>query len=139
MSRRQDGKYETPFAGLDVPGPPAALRESVLGKAREALAREPVPDSWTRIWESRPARLAWATCVVGLVVANLAVAPRQPGSGNASRVAREDRSVVMQDEVAELARLPRLDLGLLSDDPPAPDTSPDDRSDPTETGEEENS
>jgi hypothetical protein len=115
MSRKMKERQETPFAGLDVPGPPKGLRESVLGKAREALAREPVSDSWTRIWESRPARVAWVTCVVGLVVANLAVPFRPSGAGDAPRIAADDRPAIARDEVAELARLPRLDVGLLGD------------------------
>lgn len=138
MSNKPERKPDSPFPGLSVPGPPEALREAILGKAREALAREPVPDAWTRIWESRPARLAWATCVAGLVVANLIVAPRPAGSGETSLVVRDQGRAAAEDEVARLARLPRLDVGMLLDERPAPETSTG-RSAPAETGEEENS
>ncbi|HQR66777.1 MAG TPA: hypothetical protein PLB02_05235, partial [Thermoanaerobaculia bacterium] len=50
----------SPFSGLEASGPPPDLREKVLAVAREALAEEAGRDVWTRIWESRPLRVAWA-------------------------------------------------------------------------------
>lgn len=125
MSRKNKGNHQPPFAGLTVPEPPQALREQVLGKAREALARDPVPDCWTRIWESRPARLAWSACVVGLIAANVAVGPWKRSSGDPSPIAAEDRRSAAEDEIVELGRLPRLDVGVLADERPARPVSPD--------------
>jgi hypothetical protein len=116
MSREQKGGHESPFPGLDVPGPPEVLEESVLGKAREALARDPVPDCWTRIWESRPARLAWSACVMGLIAANVAVGSWKRSPGDPSPVVADQAPSSAEEEIIELGRLPRLDVGLLADE-----------------------
>jgi hypothetical protein len=92
---------------LQPPEPPRDLREKVLRGAREALAREAARDAWTRIWESRPLRVAWGLSVVVLVICNVGIgelrSPRRAAEGPAARSARDGNG-----EVA-LGRLPRLD------------------------------
>lgn len=89
-----------PLADHAVPGPPATLRDRTLRAATQALDRDAPTDLWTRLWENRTARIAWAACIVALVAAHVAVTPR-------SAVA--PRIVQMEDEISELTRLPRLD------------------------------
>jgi hypothetical protein len=134
MSRKTRKQVGPPFPGLEVPGPPAALRESVLGKARQALARAPGLDPWTRLWESRVARLAWAACVVGLLAAHLAIGPVRKTRGDRSPVALQVRPAA-DDEVNQLARLPRLRLDLLLGEMPVDEPA----SDGDAEDEEENS
>ncbi len=104
---------EFPFTGLAPPGPPAEMREKVLAVAREALAREAVPDVWTRIWESRPLRLAWAAAAALLVMANVGISMRRPPGGvvvsrtEASTGAEAEREAAR--ELAALVALPPID------------------------------
>jgi len=67
------------LSGLVPPCPPAGLRARCLEAARRAAVAQPGasapqaaqgPDLWSRLWESRPLRLAWAATVTGLIVAN---------------------------------------------------------------------
>lgn len=113
-------RNRSPLDRLDVPRPPEALRERVLSAAGAALAREPVPDVWSRVWESRAARLAWAISVAGLLAAHAYITPwgatpRETASFN-------------EEEILELTRLPRLDaaeLGGLALEPGAPEEEED--------------
>ena len=95
-----------PFDELDVPGPPETLRERVLQAAGAALERDPAPDRWRRVWESRAARLAWAVSVAGLLVAHAYITPRETA-------ARETASFD-EEEITELARLPRIEPAALA-------------------------
>lgn len=117
---QEDG--ETPFSGLLPPAPPAALRGRVLLKARVALAREGVSDVWTRIWEYRPLRVAWAAATLLLVVAHLVITVRPPALG---RRASEPAAAPNWDPAGELAAvaglsplneelLPRLDASAIA-------------------------
>jgi len=56
--------------GLEPAGPPLALRSRVLEAARERLETES-PDVWSRIWDHRGIRLAWAATVVLLLAGNV--------------------------------------------------------------------
>ncbi len=91
---REGPAGEPPFEGLAPPGPPEGLRAQVLARAREALEQEAGRDVWTRIWESRSLRLAWAAAAALLVLANVGWSVRRPtaleaASRTGSRAERE--------------------------------------------------
>jgi len=103
------------LGNLRLSAPPPELRKKTLDAATEALFTPSTPNLWIRIFESRPLRLAWATTVVGLLLAHalLSIPPRpftpfQPGIPlhRASRMADE--------EIQAIADLPRLDLEVRS-------------------------
>ena len=56
--------------GLEPPRAPTDLRTRVLAAARERLETES-PDVWSRIWDHRGIRLAWAATVVLLLAGNV--------------------------------------------------------------------
>jgi hypothetical protein len=101
------------LGGVLPPEPPYELQARVLREATVALTRRPRWDAWTRLWESRPLRVAWAAAVLALVAANAALPGRRhPESLNAdgppaSTAPRE------ANELDAIARLPRIDLGTL--------------------------
>lgn len=72
--------------GLESPSPPAELRAAVLEKAASVLLSAQAPDLWSRIWESRGARLAWSLTALALLVAHFAIPPR-PGPDQVARPA----------------------------------------------------
>ena len=57
--------------GLAPPQPPHELRSKALAAARERMAGEAVPDLWSRIWNHRGLRLAWAASVVVLLAGHV--------------------------------------------------------------------
>lgn len=123
-------RVERLLAGLVPPGPPAELEARVLQAAREAVARAQSRDDWTRVWESRPWRLAWAAATGVLLVAHAALflsAPRVRPVAVAAPPAWAE-----EPEIATLARLPRLDVDARTLGGPAPQTAPD-RSEPRRT------
>ena len=61
------------FAGLGPPPPPAGLRARAIGAARERMAAAPAPDLWSKIWNNRTLRLAWAAAVVLLLAGHVLV------------------------------------------------------------------
>lgn len=65
------------LAGAAPPGPPERLRAAALAAAERAWDLR--PDLWTRLWESRPLRFAWAAAVLALVASHavLSVADRR--------------------------------------------------------------
>ena len=89
----EPGSVERLLAGLGPPEQPRGLQERTLRGAREALAREAGRDLWTRIWESRPLRLAWAATVAVLVICHIGMTERRlgrtPTAGQTTRAARE--------------------------------------------------
>jgi anti-sigma-K factor RskA len=106
---------EAPFidsllGDLDTPEPPSALKSMVLQATAEALNRPPAPDIWTRIWDSRPLRLAWAATVSALIAGHLAVTAVQqqpePPAMTVSNLTEVDQ------ELAEISDLPRLRLAV---------------------------
>jgi len=57
---------------VEPPAPPPDLEARSLAAARTAMARTPArTDLWSRVWESRAARLGWAAAVAGLVLGHV--------------------------------------------------------------------
>jgi hypothetical protein len=106
----EPGSVERLLAGLGPPEPPRGLQEKTLRGAREALAREAGRDLWTRIWESRALRVAWAVSAGMLVICHVGITELRSGrtttAGQTTRAAREGNG-----EVAAIGRLPRLNEG----------------------------
>lgn len=107
MTRRPDR-----FPGtLEPPQAPSELRRRVIAAARVAADRTDASDRWARIWESRPARLAWAASVGALIFGHLVV-----GSPTASRSAQTAvplaAAVEAEAELAEIAGLERVTADL---------------------------
>jgi hypothetical protein len=98
---------EALLGGLVPLEPPRELEGRVLLEAKAALARRPHRDAWSRIWESRPLRLAWAAAVLGLLAAN-AVLPAAKRDTSATVVTPHET-----DDLHAIARLPRIDLTTL--------------------------
>jgi hypothetical protein len=101
------------LGGLVPPEPPRELQRRLLRKATDALGREAPRDIWTRLWESRPLRLAWAGAVAALLVANVVV-PSGRRAAPLQVAAPPQQSVPpLADELESIARLPRIDLDTL--------------------------
>jgi hypothetical protein len=107
----EDGK--APFSGLEPPAPPTALRGRVLANARKALALEGARDAWTRIWESRPLRLAWVAVTLLLVVAHVVLTVRPPERGGGASRSAAAPSPDVAGELAAVAGLSPLNEDLL--------------------------
>jgi hypothetical protein len=100
---------ERQFKGLRVPEPPEGLRRQALSRSKQALKNGARPDIWSRIWESRQARLAWGSSVVALAVCHLLLpAGGDRRAGEPSTVA--ERAGTYDEELAVIADLPRLTL-----------------------------
>jgi RNA polymerase sigma-70 factor, ECF subfamily len=121
------------LATLQPPEPPRGLQQRVLRGAREALARETGRDVWTRIWESRPLRVAWAWAVVVLVICHVGITELRSARSSATRyVAQAAREG--SGELGEIGQQPRLDenarplLGVgaycLAEEPESSHTAP---------------
>jgi hypothetical protein len=112
MNGKPDGS-ERLFPGLRVPEPPEDLRRRVLTCASQAMERGPRRDLWERIWESRPARLAWGGSVLALAICHLVVPAGDGGPAREpstlSRTGSDE-----QRELAVIADLPRLSLDARS-------------------------
>jgi len=67
----RDPIFEHLMEGLEPPQPPPELRSKTLAAARERLAGEAAPDVWSRIWNHRKFRLAWAAAVVVLLAGHV--------------------------------------------------------------------
>jgi hypothetical protein len=118
------------LARLIPPLPPTTLRDQTLDAARMALARPLARDRWARIYSSRLLRLAWATAVVVLIVANF-VLPKShrssPGQWFVNEVAWRSPEL---DEALTFPRLRELyvNLGAFADRrPTAAGSTPDGR------------
>jgi hypothetical protein len=112
MNGKPDGS-ERLFPGLKVPEPPEDLRRHVLTRASQALDSRPRRDLWERIWESRPARLAWGGSVLALVICHFVVPVGDGGPAREpSTLARTGSDD--QQELAVIADLPRLSLDARS-------------------------
>ena len=105
---------------LQLPFPPADLRARSLAAARTAMVRPAHrPDRWTRLWENRVARLAWAAAVAGLVLGHLALSLPRHRATTRSGTAVLLAGALPDVELAETAALPRLRSGRLPQlDPP---------------------
>jgi hypothetical protein len=106
----EDRRIDSLLRGLAPPAAPSGLRDQVLPPALAALQQDPPPDLWSRLWSSRPLRLAWAgsftalvLCHLGLTVPRVAPADRQPLPR-----AMTAGTIHLEEELAELTRLPRL-------------------------------
>jgi len=106
---------------FETPDPPAGLRARSLAAARLAMAQPaPRPDRWTRLWQSRAARLAWAAAVVVLVLGHVALSmPPHPTT------VRPGTSLLLAGSIPDLElaatvtlprlrsnRLPQLDVTI---------------------------
>jgi hypothetical protein len=120
MSRKSSDK-DSVFDRLRVPGPPDDLRRRTLDRATRALGgtgRE--RDGWTRLWESRPARLVWAASVLALTLGHFILpigggSPSNAGSRSAAPAPgptpmTATRDAPEPDELAAIADLPKLSL-----------------------------
>jgi len=104
----EPGSVERLLAGLGPPELPAGLQERVLSGARGVLAREAARDVWTRLWESRALRVAWAVSAGILVICHVGITELRSVSAKAgTQTARAARQA--NTELAAIARLPRLD------------------------------
>lgn len=120
MKPEPNGK-EPLFPGLEVPGPPDDLRRQVLDRATNAMGAEPRRDPWARLWESRPARLAWAASILALVAGHVLLPTGNGTAPQGTRLARGDSPARVQakatrtdgdyrDELSAIADLPKLSL-----------------------------
>jgi hypothetical protein len=107
----EDG--EAPFSGLEPPLLPPALRARILKSARETLEREAARDIWTRVWESRPLRLAWVAATLLLVVSHVVMTVRPPGRGSHASASAAAPSPDRTGELAAVVGLSPLNEGLL--------------------------
>ena len=91
---------------------PEELRARVLSAVTEVMSRE--RDVWTRLWSSRPIRLAWAAAVALLIGGHLAVAPLTrtvagPGTRDTGYL-----MAALDSELQEIVNLPHIDQAALS-------------------------
>lgn len=100
--------------GLRPPDPPAELRGQVVAAAAAALASGAGADIWTRLWTSRPLRLAWGATVVALVLAHVVVTPRSRLTARHNQVPAAVSAPHFDGELAEIARLPQIDPSALA-------------------------
>lgn len=103
------------LAGLVPTPPPPETRERALAAAREVGALETEPeDAWSRLWQSRPARLAWGAAVAVLLLAHAVLSLRGPAAAGApASPAHLAVHAEAARELAAIAELPPLRLGLL--------------------------
>jgi hypothetical protein len=82
MNETRDREDKSLFDGLQPMQLPSDLRSRVVPAARARMTDEVVPDLWSRIWNHRGIRLAWASAVVLLLAGNAYVAQREGSVGN---------------------------------------------------------
>jgi len=124
MKERPD--IHASLRGLQPPRPPAGLRERVLASATAARAKAPATDAWTRIWEHRGVRLAWAACTAALLIGHVVVSLeglRRPSRTTPTAFA----PLPSDDELQAVAALPPIEGAALrrgyaaaASDPSAP-------------------
>lgn len=100
--------------GLETPPPPEDLRGRALAAAVAALGREPKADLWSRMWYSRPLRLAW-TVIVLAAVAGHAWLYVAGGSAPSAGAPVADALGVGDPELQEIVDLPQIDRERLAD------------------------
>ena len=89
---KKDPAVERLLEGLEPPQPPPELRSKALTAARKRLAGEAVPDLWSRIWNHRGLRLAWAATILMLLAGHLAVSSPSLGPVGDPALVAEGRS-----------------------------------------------
>jgi hypothetical protein len=67
----RDPVVERLMEGLEPPLPPPELRSKVLAAARQRMKAEETPDVWSRVWNHRGLRLAWAATVAVLLAGHI--------------------------------------------------------------------
>lgn len=116
---------DDPLRNVEPRGAPAGLRARALVAARTARMATTLADPWTRIWTSRPLRIAWAASLAAVLLAHVAVSLRgaphpaaTDGAGGAFLIA----STVSDDELRALVDLPSISTDTLPTfDPPTLD------------------
>ena len=100
------------FRGLEPPPPPDELRDRALRAARNASIADhgEKPGIWSRVWTHRGLRMAWATAVLALAIAHVAISVRP-----SSQHRRDNRqpaflvaAVVTDRELADVVQLSRI-------------------------------
>ena len=109
------------LGSLELPEAPSGLKERAVSSAAGAMTRRAAGDDvWTRLWHSRPLRLAWAASVAALLAGHLVVSLHLSGghttAGTPSGGAAADRD----SDLRAIAALPPIDLGTV----PALDGAP---------------
>lgn len=113
---------------LIPPQAPPELRQRVLSAARQTMGQAAPRDLWTRIWESRPIRLAWAASIGALIFGHLVIGgavsagPAQPAIPLAAAVGADDELAEIIDLQHVTVDLPRWEL-VARDAPSPTDTS----------------
>ena len=93
------------------PQAPPELRGRVLTAARNAMERGDSPDMLTRIWESRPVRLAWAASIGALLFGHLVIGG-SVSAGPAEPAFPLAAAAVSNDELSEIIGLQRMTVDL---------------------------
>jgi hypothetical protein len=78
------------------------------------LADRAAVDVWTRLWSSRPLRMAWAVVVSALVLAHVAVTLRPSPPAGVDRLEVAVSADRLAGELAEIADLPRIEPSALA-------------------------
>jgi hypothetical protein len=99
---------------VEPPAPPTELEGRSLAAARTAMARPAArTDIWTRLWESRTARFAWAAALAALVLGHVILSvPAREGTARPGAHLYLAGNV-LDPELAEATELPRLRSGHL--------------------------
>ena len=94
------------FEGLEPPAPPPQLRSRVLAVATEEGGAEQ-PDPWSKIWNHRGIRWAWAAAVAGLVVGHVLISVQSnSGIGTVDPSLRAEHRV--DEQLIDLLRPMRI-------------------------------
>ncbi len=108
MSNR-DQLIDSLFRDLETPSLPSELRNRTLEPALEALRQDQVTDIWSRIWSSRPIRLAWTASLSALVLGHLGLSLVRPTPHRWSEPATFTAGAAdLEGELVELLTFPRL-------------------------------
>ena len=79
---KKDPAAERLFEGLEPAPPPAELRSRTLQAARSRAGVEADEDLWSRLWNHRGLRLAWAaSAAASLLAGHIAMSPPILGRG----------------------------------------------------------
>jgi hypothetical protein len=71
----RDQVVERLMDGLEPPQPPPELRSKTLAAARKQMEAEALPNVWSRVWNHRGLRLAWAAAAVLLLTGHVLLIP----------------------------------------------------------------
>ena len=71
MKRKRDPNSDRLLRGMVPPQPPPDLRSRVLQAACERATTDARADLWSRLWNNRGLRLAWASAATLLLAAHL--------------------------------------------------------------------